>query len=45
MGNTAHRAYIEKFIDDRGGHVNSVVRDNVGSSMGEPIVLDVGVDE
>lgn len=45
MGNTAHRAYIEKFIDDRGGHVNTVVRDNVGSPMGEPIVLDVGVDE
>ena len=45
MGNTAHRAYLEKFIDDRGGHVNTVVRDNVGSPMGEPIVLDVGVDE
>ena len=45
MGNTAHRAYLEKFIDDRGGHVNTVVRDNVGSPMGEPIVLNVGVDE
>jgi len=45
IGNTGHRAYLETFIDDRGGHVNSVIRDNVGSPMGEPIVLDVGVEE
>ena len=45
IGNTAHRAYLETFIDDRGGHVNTSIRDNVGSPMGEPIVLDVGVEE
>ena len=45
VGNTGHRAYLETFIEDRGGHVNSIVRDNVGSPMGEPIVLDVGVEE
>ena len=45
VGNTGHRAYLDTFIEDRGGHVNSVVRDNVGSPMGEPIVLDVGVEE
>ena len=45
VGNTGHRAYLETFIDDRGGHVNTVIRDNVGSPMGDPIVLDVGVEE
>lgn len=45
IGNTGHRAYLETFIEDRGGHVNSIIKDNVGSPMGEPIVLDVGVDE
>ena len=44
IGNTAHRGYLETFIEDRGGHVNTVIRDNVGSPMGDPIVLDVGVE-
>lgn len=33
VGNTGHASVTEKFIEDRGGHENSVIKDNVGSVM------------
>jgi len=36
IGNTGSESVLERFIDDRGGHERSVIRDNVGSVFVPP---------
>ena len=45
MGNTAHAAFLEKFIVDRGGHTNLVCRDNMATPMKDVSEVFVVVPE
>lgn len=45
MGNTAHAAFLEKFIVDRGGHTNIVCRDNMATPMKDVSEVFVVVPE